>query len=327
MVIYVYQFRFNLKSLEEGYLPEFTGHLVRGAFMEMLKRHDPQVSSYLHRDNLRRPYSLSPLYMPKKLVLRQRRRQLKKDAGMSAEGSEVVPNDEGLSGYGRGVRVAIPSGFSTFFTLNLLMHGVAREVTHSLLEMPSGQLLLEDVPFVIHSIDYSRREIRTPYEESEWVVGDELTALLLPFTVDLKFKFPTQFSSREVPYPVVLPVVPQLFGNLVSLYEDFYPENSLRGWLEGRGYEMEDFFSGVKRWVYVVAHRISTKQVYWGKEVPFTGFLGWVRLKVESERLGVDFIKWVYTLLELGVYSHVGKNRTVGFGKYEIERAPWVERE
>lgn len=52
---------FDITPSEKGRVNKFTGHLIRGAFLNLLKQVDPDVVNRLHDGRSMRPYSIAPV--------------------------------------------------------------------------------------------------------------------------------------------------------------------------------------------------------------------------------------------------------------------------
>ena len=57
----MHRFLFEVVASARGTLPPFTGHLVRAAFLTMVKNHSPSIAHRLHEGAQIRPYATTPL--------------------------------------------------------------------------------------------------------------------------------------------------------------------------------------------------------------------------------------------------------------------------
>ena len=67
----------ELRPDREMAVPPNTGHIVHGAFLELVGRSDPRLAAALHSPAREKPFTLSWLYGP--AVSQGRQRRLRKD--------------------------------------------------------------------------------------------------------------------------------------------------------------------------------------------------------------------------------------------------------
>lgn len=60
------EFEFALRAEEEFELPRFTGHISRGILLNLVRQVNPSSSQLLHESNVKKPYSVTPLYFRSK---------------------------------------------------------------------------------------------------------------------------------------------------------------------------------------------------------------------------------------------------------------------
>ena len=51
----------HLRTYKSGYLPPFTGGLVRGFLLDVIRKNNPKLASELHKPHATRPFSIKPL--------------------------------------------------------------------------------------------------------------------------------------------------------------------------------------------------------------------------------------------------------------------------
>lgn len=180
----MYRFLFEVVSSEKGVLSPFTGHLVRAAFLSMLRKHDDALAKRLHEGIHMRPYSTTPL--------------------RSVKGQRFERDNR------TGV-IFIQKGQMAKFNIGSLTIRLGGELVNILLhEFPNTEFKLGQIPFRVARINVEQI--------------DPVTCLEHPKNIRkfrLGFRTPTFFNISGSSIVCRFPEPIRIFGNLASLWNTF----------------------------------------------------------------------------------------------------------
>ncbi|MHA1347480.1 MAG: CRISPR system precrRNA processing endoribonuclease RAMP protein Cas6 [Candidatus Heimdallarchaeaceae archaeon] len=194
----VSKFEFLLTAKENCLLPSFTGSLVRGAFLSLIKSKDSILSDKLHEGNKKRPFSLTPVFRFNESLARTRR------------GEIVVKKNE-----------------KYFFRLGVLTEELADLIETIALAALQSTIELAANKFTLLQVS---REKKTTKDLL-------LTNELLPEIFSLVFKSPTYLTINATKFPLRFPDSRYVFMNLAKLWNIFnndqtlIDEDDFFGWL------------------------------------------------------------------------------------------------
>ncbi|MHA1502683.1 MAG: CRISPR-associated endoribonuclease Cas6 [Candidatus Heimdallarchaeota archaeon] len=183
----MFNFEFLLSAKNDGLLPPFTGHLLRGAILKLIKEHDEELSEKLHEGNKIRPYCLSPLYSKNNRMNRTRR-------------GEIITKDNKLMK----------------FRFGILTEELAERMVKITLLKDQKTLELANNEFKIVSIEIKNTNAK-----------ELLQRKLVNGKFQLKFLTPTYFNISKQDFPLRFPDPRYLFMNLATLWNTFNVEKIL----------------------------------------------------------------------------------------------------
>ncbi|MHA1338816.1 MAG: CRISPR system precrRNA processing endoribonuclease RAMP protein Cas6 [Promethearchaeota archaeon] len=137
----------------------------------------------------------------------------------------------------------------------------------------------------------------------------------------LKFKSPTAFKNLNTNALLRTPEPHKVFSSLLKLWNSMCLETS---------YEApKNLYNWVLNSISIVQQKNDVRIAKWnmGKSVKFTGFMGTFSFQIGSSfmsRQDIESRIWIHRLLKFGEYSHVGAQRTAGFGRYKIIRTRFL---
>lgn len=126
---------------------------------------------------------------------------------------------------------------------------------------------------------------------------------------ELSFLSPTAFKERNGNLNCVQPLPKKIFGFLIKIWNnlitepEFHCPNDLYFWIENN----------------VLIQKSNIKYKYWfidNRNTLYKGFIGNATYIVKERQ--DEFSKWIDILLNFGMYTSLGINRTIGFGHYIV---------
>lgn len=180
----MHRFHFEVVAAARGVLPPFTGHLVRAAFLAMIKTHNPSLAYRLHEGAQIRPYATTPL--------------------RSRKGQRFTRDKRTGS-------IFIREGELAKFTINSLTTELGRELIEIILKE------LADTEFQLGQVFF--RVVRVSVEHFDPSSLLKPPKLVKKFRLD--FRTPTSFSITGTTVICRVPDPMRIFGNLTSLWNTF----------------------------------------------------------------------------------------------------------
>lgn len=182
-----YELEFSLRAYETATVQPFFGTAERGALLNLINDHLPDLADELHNRNDIRPYSLTPLAF----------------------------NNHFLLPF-KGSTIKILSGSIYTFKLKVLSNHVFQQLVSVFLNSPNKKITFFELDFLIESIHISNRPLLNIFPP-EIQSPDQVHS---PNAWKLFFHSPTQFKSKFdtiIPFPL-----PQyLFNNLFHTWRSF----------------------------------------------------------------------------------------------------------
>jgi len=182
MVNRLYNFEFKLKAVKKCLLPSFTGQLIRGAILQIIKESDEILSEKLHEGNKIRPYSVSPLRLIDKEISRTKR------------GEIIIEKDSTLR-----------------FRLGILMNELAERIVKITLQKEEMKFYLAEGEFKVINLDVKKKSVKE-------LLLEEIINLN---SLSLNFVTPTYFNIAKQEFPLRFPDPRYLYMNLTSLWNTF----------------------------------------------------------------------------------------------------------
>lgn len=192
-------FEIVLIAQDDCLLPSFTGQIIRGAFLQLIVKHDQKLADKLHEGNRIRPYSITPIMGHKNRLKRTRR-------------GEVI----------------VDKGLLFKFRMGILTEELAERMVKISLQNDEMKLQLAEGEFKVVSIEIKKKTVKELLMEQEQ----------LPSTFSLSFLTPTYFNIAKQEFPMRYPDPRYVFMNLATLWNAFNEEQAmvdktgLFSWLE-----------------------------------------------------------------------------------------------
>ena len=154
----VQRITFHTQAVERGFIPAFSGHVVRGVLSQLLGKADKSLGDFLHEQNDRRPYAI------KNVVVRDYddRRKSRRTGDYRINAGEL---------------------FS--FTVVTLGSGFTQRVVDTLFKNEEPTIQFQAVPAIIHSVELNT----VPLFEIEQSAAEG--------KYSVEFEMPTQFQTKE----------------------------------------------------------------------------------------------------------------------------------
>ncbi len=130
-----------------------------------------------------------------------------------------------------------------------------------------------------------------------------------PIKMRIHFLTPTQFSSFGSDYAYLLPTPEKVFPGLLRIWKML--ERSMTPELTGK------YRDWITENVYVSGHRLKTVKVSLGRGRSLMGFVGNVEYSMRASDDSLSSL--TYCLAKFAEICNVGKNRSAGFGKVEVD--------
>jgi CRISPR-associated endoribonuclease Cas6 len=129
-----------------------------------------------------------------------------------------------------------------------------------------------------------------------------------PIKMRMTFLTPTQFSSFGSDYAYLLPTPEKVFPSLLRIWKML--ERSMTPELTGK------YRDWITENVYVSGYRLKTVKVPLGRERSLMGFVGNVEYSMKASEDPLSSL--TFCLAKFAEICNVGKNRSAGFGKVEV---------
>ena len=178
---------FTAIALEDGYIPPFSGHILRGIILTYFTYHDPTLMSILHEENERRPYAIKDL------------RIVKFDSRRKSKQTGVYQ---------------ILKGESFTFELMLIGSEIAQRSIISIIRENDLTLQLNHLPIAIERLEVT----------SIPLIDSRITEAKGRYY--LRFLTPLQFMTLE-DTPLPFPIPEKLFRSLGETWNDLLPHYQL----------------------------------------------------------------------------------------------------
>ena len=170
---------FHIRSLNSNtVLPPFTGHLVRGFVLRLIKEVNPDISDILHQGNNIRPYSVSTIYNPNGHLPR-----------MSQGALNLNPSH------------------SVAFRFSTINQDINQALVQGILSLSNTPITLANKSFLLETVSF----------ESNHFSEHNLIPHSFPTSFSVQFLTPTQFSRMMSSQAYLFPDPMILFGNLMNL--------------------------------------------------------------------------------------------------------------
>jgi CRISPR-associated endoribonuclease Cas6 len=283
----------KLAPTAAGHIPVTAGRLAHGAFLDLIRSVDPELSATLHAANQRRPFTVSPL-----------------------RGLDRVRNGQQPIRQGQDIwlRFTLLSSelFATFtrYLLDPQLYRNGRNPAYPTLQ-------IGDIPFMITemlttpgshawagyaTVEQLRQELATAAEQRAAALRE----------IKIQFASPTVFSlgddkdglgKRMEPFPT-----PKLFfGSLASIWREVLPPDLTPKLVE----------EYVEKTVVVGLYKMQSRMVrFWGQ--PQIGAEGTVTY-ILRDKAHPQLTQLLNLLAELGFYSGVGAKTAMGMGQIRRE--------
>jgi len=183
----MFNFEFILSTKTKGILPSFTGHILRGAILKLINKHDKELAEKLHEGNKVRAYSISPLHSVGKQINRTKR------------GEIIVEENELMK-----------------FRFGVLTKKLAERMVKITILEEQMILNLVNIKFEINRVEIKKttaKELLEKNPESN--------------KFQLKFITPTYFNIAKQDFPLRFPDPRYLFMNLATLWNTFNEDKIL----------------------------------------------------------------------------------------------------
>ncbi|RAQ95521.1 CRISPR-associated endoribonuclease Cas6 [Thermogemmatispora tikiterensis] len=282
----------RVEPAEPGWLTPSCGPQLQAAFLQLVRRVDPDLSAWLHQPNQRRPYTLSLLHGFRQLSA--------KDLQLVTSQQQPVP---------------VQPGERYWLRLTLLDERLIRAILRTSLQQARQLCLtIEQTPLLITHI------LAAPdpaHERPSWVAITSFEELAREQEVQEHYTFefasPTAFSKGQRPWGKLLTLFPEpaaVFESLARSWDLFAPA-PLR--LTAAGLTP----LAIADWCadnLIVSHYDLRTQYLPSSRFGQTGFLGRITYEVKGPG-DVPQARWLTPLARLALFSGVGYKTAMGMGQ------------
>jgi CRISPR-associated endoribonuclease Cas6 len=133
-----------------------------------------------------------------------------------------------------------------------------------------------------------------------------------PLKMRFHFETPTQFSSFGSDYAYLLPTPEKLFSGTLKVWKTL--EKCMTPEMSG------SYRDWITRNIHVSGHRLRTVKVPVSRRRSILGFVG--NVEYTMKQTDESLANLTFCLARFAELSHVGKNRSAGFGKVRLETFP-----
>ena len=123
--IQIQQIKFALVVVEDGILPAFTGHLLRGLIYSIIGDNDPELIDMLHHKSNKRPYSISKIFLE------------------GFDKNRVIRNTG---------EIRLVKGDQIFFYLNLIGLNLKNRALSAIIKFSNNNLRIQTIPVQLVTI-------------------------------------------------------------------------------------------------------------------------------------------------------------------------------
>jgi CRISPR-associated endoribonuclease Cas6 len=160
--------------------------------------------------------------------------------------------------------------------------------------------------FSMKKIDFERKS--PPDMMNEWTECiDEYNGS--PIRIRFNFKTPTQLSNYGSDKAFLLPTPEKVFTGLLRIWNTV--ENATH--LE----TTSEFYDWVSESIYISGYNMRTVKVRLGRKRSIIGFIGDIVYNIDSDEAAL--VNLVLGLANFAEICNIGKNRTAGFGKVQVD--------
>ncbi len=303
----LYALQLKLRPLQRGTLMPFSGELVHGAWLNWIRHYAPDVATWLHDGNRRRPFTCSSLRFP-----------IAPSRMLDAERNNVhLPLDPEQT---YTIRLTLLQGelFPLFYDLIMRFHDGGLTGQHQpFLQLGKQSFLLEEV--VLNGDDKAGWTGFVALSDLVESVRQKRGSVLNTFTLDFAslttFNRSNTIDGQHENRYARLPLPHYLFPGLVKRWQEIAPaelvnlvqKEQIESYIEQEGVFIEDY-------------ELKTHHVHFVTHLQ-KGFIGscTYRLSADHENAtGTDSLsvrQQIHLLARLAFYTGVGYKSTMGMGQ------------
>jgi len=196
-------------------------------------------------------------------------------------------------------RIILSTSDQIQFRFQTINQAMSQSLVDRLISINQEPLVFANQKFELESVKF----------QADTFTDRQLIPSAIASHFSINFITPTQFNLKGLKSVYLFPEPKILFPHLLRM-------GSALGIFQAKLNE-DAFYEFITKNLFVRAYKIRTREVSLGKGLPFVGFTGWTRFKIQEPQHSMA--KLIPVLLKLGFFLHVGNKRTAGLGEIKYE--------
>lgn len=295
------QFIFTLyphESTGPYFLKPFA-YIFRGIFMDWLKEYDAKIGNSLHE---KQPKD-TPIFVLEYAL--QQYLHYSQSSNLNGRNAPQNRSNHYNPTYRSNFSRSRGSRDSHVDKITYVVSSLNDNISHTLLDF----ILQQQETTIQYAM---QKAVITQVEIKQKSLKDLVqSAAVLP-ALSVNFLSPTAFSIRGRKSTMRFPLPDYFFPNLAKLWDNIFSGTDMA--------VPPGFFDWVSQNVSVSSYKMKTHAWSMGKDVKFTGAMGWI--KYINEDSDNPMGKWLDILSRFGEDMNTGNGRTAGFGHFKrLDRA------